>query len=479
MEPETPITLRDFVEDGELGLEVVVGGDLLGRPVSWVHVTELLDPAPYMTGGELILSAGVWSARGGRSDVFVGGLVRGGAVALGWGLLYGDEGVPENVVRACRSAGLPLLAVPVRTPFIAVGRWFFERLQERREAALRETAARSERLVRAISALPGGVRGILQELRGMLSREVRFTETAGTADPGWSSFPVDAGGSRRGSLLVEGAELSTRDLTTIHQALPLLGFVISYERELREAELRLAGELIEAVLSRRSRFAAGRLGAYGLDPEGAFFGAAVLGEGAGTEAARRALAAAGLRAVAASWRGSVYAAVQPEDGTSPEAAARALAAAFGSGAAVGVGGRGVGVEGLRRSLIQARQAAGLARMQRPPEGYVVYERAESHALLLALQDEEVLAAFRDALLGPLEAYDAAHGTALLETLKEFLASGGRWQETAHRLHIHVNTLRHRLARCEELTGRSLSSMDDRVDLYLALRTREGVRGAEP
>ncbi|WP_219972426.1 PucR family transcriptional regulator [Rubrobacter xylanophilus] len=472
MEPTPPITLRDFVEDGELGLEVVVGGDL-GRPVSWVHVTELLDPAPYMGGGELILSAGVWSSRGGRGDVFVGGLVRGGAVALGWGLLYGDERVPENVVRACRSAGLPLLAVPVRTPFIAVGRWFFERLQEHREAALRETVARSERLVRAISALPGGVRGILQELRGMLGREVRIAEAAGAADPGWSSFPVDAGGSRRGSLLVEGTELSPRDLTTVRQALPLLGFVISYERELREAELRLAGELIEAVLSRRSRFAAGRLGAYGLDPEGAFFGAAVLGEGAGPEAARRALAAAGLRAVAASWRGAVYAAVQPGDVTSPEVAARTLAAAFGSGAAVGVGGRGAGVEGLRRSLIQARQAAGLARMRRPPEGYVVHERAESHALLLALQDEEVLAAFRDSLLGPLEAYDAAHGTSLLETLGEFLASGGRWQDTARRLHIHVNTLRHRLARCEELTGRSLSSMDDRVDLYLALRAGEG------
>lgn len=107
------------------------------------------------------------------------------------------------------------------------------------------------------------------------------------------------------------------------------------------------------------------------------------------------------------------------------------------------------------------------------DSYVVHERAESHALLLALQDEEVLAAFRDSLLGPLEAYDAAHGTSLLETLGEFLASGGRWQDTARRLHIHVNTLRHRLARCEELTGRSLSSMDDRVDLYLALRAGEG------
>jgi sugar diacid utilization regulator len=35
--------------------------------------------------------------------------------------------------------------------------------------------------------------------------------------------------------------------------------------------------------------------------------------------------------------------------------------------------------------------------------------------------------------------------------------------------VHVNTLRHRLARVERLTGRSLSSMEDRVDFFIALR----------
>jgi DNA-binding PucR family transcriptional regulator len=34
----------------------------------------------------------------------------------------------------------------------------------------------------------------------------------------------------------------------------------------------------------------------------------------------------------------------------------------------------------------------------------------------------------------------------------------------------VNTLRLRLGRIEELTGRDLSSMDDRVDFWIALRT---------
>ena len=45
------------------------------------------------------------------------------------------------------------------------------------------------------------------------------------------------------------------------------------------------------------------------------------------------------------------------------------------------------------------------------------------------------------------------------------------QETATALHVHVNTLRHRLDRVEQLTGRDLGSMEDRVDLYIALRSR--------
>jgi DNA-binding PucR family transcriptional regulator len=36
----------------------------------------------------------------------------------------------------------------------------------------------------------------------------------------------------------------------------------------------------------------------------------------------------------------------------------------------------------------------------------------------------------------------------------------------------VNTLRNRLARIEELTGRDLASTDDRVDLHLALAAED-------
>ncbi len=38
------------------------------------------------------------------------------------------------------------------------------------------------------------------------------------------------------------------------------------------------------------------------------------------------------------------------------------------------------------------------------------------------------------------------------------------------LHLHVNTVRYRIGRVEELTGRDLGRFSDRVDVFLALRS---------
>ncbi|WP_345034415.1 PucR family transcriptional regulator [Kutzneria kofuensis] len=66
------------------------------------------------------------------------------------------------------------------------------------------------------------------------------------------------------------------------------------------------------------------------------------------------------------------------------------------------------------------------------------------------------------------AYDREHHSELLESLRVFLDCSGSWSQAAARLHLHVNTLRYRIGRVEELTGRDLSRFSDRVDLFLAL-----------
>src|SRR4030095_8544476 len=87
---------------------------------------------------------------------------------------------------------------------------------------------------------------------------------------------------------------------------------------------------------------------------------------------------------------------------------------------------------------------------------------------LAAVPDGVPRAFRDRLLGPLLEYDRVHRADLVPTLPACLAPACSWTKSSEELHIHVNTLRYRIQRIEQMTGRDLGRLDARVDLFLAL-----------
>ena len=120
-----------------------------------------------------------------------------------------------------------------------------------------------------------------------------------------------------------------------------------------------------------------------------------------------------------------------------------------------------GPAAVRETLAEVRRAV------RPPAA----PAPESHLDLLAALPGEVRHGYRDRFLGPVRDYDARHHTRLEETLDVFLACSASWNRCARRLHIHVNTLRYRMAKIGELTGRDPSRLDHLVDLHLALRVR--------
>jgi len=51
------------------------------------------------------------------------------------------------------------------------------------------------------------------------------------------------------------------------------------------------------------------------------------------------------------------------------------------------------------------------------------------------------------------------------------SGSGSWNACAAKMYVHVNTVRYRIRRIEELTGRDLSCLDDQVDFFLALKIR--------
>jgi hypothetical protein len=148
-------------------------------------------------------------------------------------------------------------------------------------------------------------------------------------------------------------------------------------------------------------------------------------------------------------------------------AVRILEPALGSARlAIGLS-RAPDAAGLRAGIQEARHARTLAALSPGRASVLAGDEVASHLLLLAAVPDDLRRSFGDKVLGPVLAYDAAHGSELLRTLKAFLEHSGSWTQTSAALHLHVNTLRYRVSRISDLTGRDLGRFADRVDLYLA------------
>jgi PucR family transcriptional regulator, purine catabolism regulatory protein len=131
-------------------------------------------------------------------------------------------------------------------------------------------------------------------------------------------------------------------------------------------------------------------------------------------------------------------------------------------ARVGVGRPAVG-RALGRSLLEARAALDAA------GGSVAsYRDLGSLELLLSLPDAS-LEAFVDRVLGP-----AADSARLMDSLAALLDSGCRWSDAAEALGVHRHTLRYRMERLREQTGRHPDDPSERMELWLALKARQAL-----
>lgn len=126
-------------------------------------------------------------------------------------------------------------------------------------------------------------------------------------------------------------------------------------------------------------------------------------------------------------------------------------------------------EGLRGALEEARHARRVAAARPGRVCAAGHHELASHVLLLPFVPDDVRRAFTARLLDPLRDYDRRHRAELIPTLEAFLDCDGSWTRCAGRLHLHVNTLRYRVGRIEQLTGRDLSRLEDKLDFFLALR----------
>lgn len=119
---ELDALLRDYL----LGLVLISGGGSPeSYPVQWVHVSDLIDPSPFLTPRTVLLTTGgqfETPLEQEEADLYVERLRQAGTTALGVGVGVQWDRIPPSLIEASERAQLPLFRVPYDTPFIAVVR---------------------------------------------------------------------------------------------------------------------------------------------------------------------------------------------------------------------------------------------------------------------------------------------------------------------------------------------------------------------
>jgi PucR family transcriptional regulator, purine catabolism regulatory protein len=138
--------------------------------------------------------------------------------------------------------------------------------------------------------------------------------------------------------------------------------------------------------------------------------------------------------------------------------------------------RATATHSLRMAFHEARCALEAVRLRNGSAPEVAsYEDLGAFQLLLSLQDDDALNSYCRSVLGPIEQGEGEYGEELVRSLDVFIEHNGHWEKAANALYCHRHTLRYRIRRIEQLTGRDFSNARDRIEFWLALRGRELAR----
>jgi purine catabolism regulator len=494
------LTVAELVAGTDLGLELVAGRSGAEREIEAAAVSELVNPGPWLQGGELLLTIGLLLPKtlaGCRTYLTDLDAVRVKAVGIGLGVELPHQQAPARLVTAADEIGMPLLTVPDPVPFIAVTKAVFA-YRARAERQELEWALQTQRALTAAAVTPGGLLGILgahRETTGrsgvvvdLLGRVLAQTDSGAEQliarlsgllesirDQGLNAAAADISDGRRRELHALGARRlrawllidGPAELPAAHQISGDLVSLLSLELERRHGLTTAQRRGRAQVLDRLARattddvVATRWLTSVGL-PDADMQAAAVAASDDAEDLAADLLTSlpnALVRVV-----GEVVELAVPLD--------MDLTAVLGTLAGSRPAGIGIAVRpgALVVSLRQARSALPASRVQ---GRHVHAEEIASSRLLLNTVGAQALQAYADAVLGPLDAMDRSGE--LLRGLTAFLEHNGHWGSAATAQRVHRHTMRNRIEAVERLTGRRMESAQDRHELWLALRARDAAR----
>ncbi|MDQ6731825.1 MAG: PucR family transcriptional regulator ligand-binding domain-containing protein, partial [Actinomycetota bacterium] len=295
------LTVRELLNG--LDVRLLCGQAAVDLPVRWVHISELEDPTPWLSGGELLLSTGMLLQTEEAQRAFITRLADHRLAGLGFGTGFTHAKVPGALLAAAAERDFPVFEVSYELPFIAVTEAAFTKLVNEQYAVLRRAIAAHERLERVVLSERGldalaatlstliGAAVVVFDARGepLVSRAFRravepetlrvlrtdlveragrgehraFLPPTGDLAERALALPVSADGMAAGGAGRESRErtpaawliaikdsgpLSDFDRLTLHQAVIIVALELLRGRVAGDTERRLAGDVLAAIV---------------------------------------------------------------------------------------------------------------------------------------------------------------------------------------------------------------------------------------
>ncbi|MFC7504992.1 PucR family transcriptional regulator [Nocardioides sp. CPCC 206347] len=130
--------------------------------------------------------------------------------------------------------------------------------------------------------------------------------------------------------------------------------------------------------------------------------------------------------------------------------------------------------GISRPLVrwedarEGRRQARVACAAGTPGSTAVVRFGDQPIAVLLASSPDQARALAEAVLAPVLALAPDDRAVMVDTARAWLEGGGSTSTAAKALHVHRNTVRYRVRRLEEVTGRDLARPVDAAELYVAL-----------
>lgn len=467
------------------------------RPVRWVHSSEVLDIAPLLRGGELLLSGGqaLGAESAERRADYIRELAARGIAALALETGPALPAIPADMLEAAETAGLPVIELRRVVPFVAV-------MQEINSLLVSESVKHLQRGDQASHAMAaelahgGGLDQLLTVLADRTGTGARLVSPSGVT-LGASAGPAPGGVVTTVDVPVRGVLAARLELVVPddgdsglarvagERSVDILGLALL--QRMPPGLKELAGiELMRAINSGSQAWQLRQLGpASGFPTDGRVAAVVIRSTGAGH--LRPAVDTVLREQVphSASYANNaelIALAALPYGHSSRTALADALAAVdMPPGSVVSVGPLGRGIDDAPWSLAEARRALDLVAQEsgsgnsgpgNSGSGNGGLVDAEAFAVELLAQ-ESLDAATREVFvqrqLGAVVGHDRLKRSELLRTLTVWLDTGCNTAQAARELHLERQSMHHRLQRIFELCGGDPRGTGRLAALHLATR----------